>query len=97
MYTQFFAFTANRLYMKHFIVFFVTLIALLSAEESEELLLSTPEAIASLTCEPDALIGGLISPLSGMPILRVTDLVAKGAQDIALTRTYLSPYMNLSE
>src|ERR1700690_3521859 len=79
--------------MRHLILFLVILTALLHAEEFEELTLSAPETIASLTCDADSLIGGIVSPLSGMPILRVTDLIAKGAQEIALTRTYLSPYM----
>jgi len=60
---------------------------------SEELVLSTPDQLASLTSEPSFLIGGLVSPLSGQLSLRKTDMVVKGAQDIVLSRVYIPPYM----
>ncbi|MEX0961298.1 MAG: RHS repeat-associated core domain-containing protein [Simkaniaceae bacterium] len=62
-------------------------------EAKEEFFLSTPEQVASLSSEPEFLIGGLISPLSGRPTLRITDLVAKGAQNITLSRIYIAPQM----
>src|ERR1700722_16996257 len=65
-------------------------------EAREEFFPSTPEQIASLSSEPRYLIGGLISPLSGQPVLRETDLVAKGAQNIVLSRVYIPPYMPCS-
>lgn len=65
-------------------------------EAKEEFFLSTPEQISSLSSEPSYLIGGLISPLSGQPVLRETDLVAKGAQNIVLSRVYIPPYMPCS-
>ena len=37
-------------------------------------------------------IGKIISPLSGQPCLRETDLVAKGAQDVVLRRIFISQY-----
>ncbi|NDE82168.1 MAG: hypothetical protein EB051_00930, partial [Chlamydiia bacterium] len=65
-------------------------------EAQEEFFPSSPEQIASLSSEPSYLIGGLISPLSGQPVLRVIDLVAKGAQNITLSRTYIPPYIPFS-
>lgn len=65
-------------------------------EPREDLFLSTPEQVATLTSEPSYLVGGLISPLSGQPALRQTDLIVKGAQNIVLSRTYLPPYMPCS-
>jgi hypothetical protein len=65
-------------------------------EVQEEFFPSSPEQIASLSSEPGYLIGGLISPLSGQPVLRVIDLVAKGAQNITLSRTYIPPYIPFS-
>ncbi|MEI8124540.1 MAG: RHS repeat-associated core domain-containing protein [Parachlamydiaceae bacterium] len=52
---------------------------------------SSPDQLVSLTQEVDK-IGGVISPLSGQPVLRQTDLVAKGAQDIVLRRVFISQY-----
>lgn len=65
-------------------------------EAEEEFVLSSPDQIATLTAEPSYLIGGLISPLSGHPALKQTDLVVKGAQDIVLSRIYIPPYMPCS-
>ncbi|MBS0622244.1 MAG: hypothetical protein JSR80_04735, partial [Verrucomicrobia bacterium] len=67
------------------------------AEEYEERsILSSPEQIATLNSEPDFLIGGVVSPLSGQPVLRQTDMVIRGAQDLVLSRTYIPPYMPVS-
>jgi hypothetical protein len=71
----------------------LSLLPALLLAEAEELFPSTPEQIATLCAEPSSLIAGLISPLTGMPVLRVTDLIAKGAQEIALKRCYLPLYM----
>ena len=62
-------------------------------EAKEEFFLSTPEQVATLSSEPQFLVGGIVSPLSGSPTLRQTDLVVKGAQEIILSRTYMSPHM----
>lgn len=62
-------------------------------EAKEEFFLSTPEQVATLSSEPSYLIGGLISPLSGSPTLRQTDFIVKGAQELVLSRTYMSPHM----
>jgi len=62
-------------------------------EFQDELILSTPDQLASLTSKSSHLIGGLVSPLSGQLSLRKTDMVVKGAQSIFLTRTYIPPYM----
>src|ERR1700733_3989976 len=53
----------------------------------------TSEQLSGLTSDEDHLIGGLISPLSGNPCLRQTDFTVHGAQEILLSRVYLSPYM----
>ena len=55
----------------------------------EEFILSTPEQIAALTGESQYLIGGVISPLSGQPVLNQTDLIVRGAQEIVLNRIYM--------
>jgi len=65
-------------------------------EAKEKFFLSTPEQVATLSSEPRYLVGGLISPLSGHPSLRQTDLVVYGAQNIVLSRTYIPPYMPCS-
>jgi len=65
-------------------------------EAKEEFFLSTPEQVATLTSELTYLVGGLISPLSGQPVLRQTDLIVNGAQSIALSRTYIPPQMPCS-
>ena len=76
--------------MKHLLLTLLLLHSLLYSEELDELILSTPQQIASNTYQTDTLIGGLISPLSGMPILHITDLIVQGAQPITLSRTYFS-------
>lgn len=65
-----------------------------SAEEVD-IISSTPDQIASLAQE-NSLIGGVVSPLSGQLCLRQTDLVAKGAQDVILSRTFIPPYAPFS-
>jgi RHS repeat-associated protein len=62
-------------------------------EAKEEIFLSTPEQVAALSSEPGFLVGGIVSPLSGSPTLRQTDFVVKGAQELVLSRTYISPHM----
>ena len=57
----------------------------------DRIILSTPEQIATLYSEKGHLIGGLVSPLSGQVSLRQTDLIIKGAENLTLTRCYLSP------
>ncbi len=64
-----------------------------SEEESEQIILSTPEQVGTFASEPSYLIGGLISPLSGQPVLRQTDLLVKGAQSLSFNRLYIPPYM----
>lgn len=79
-----------------FSVFFGCLVISGFAEESDfqdELFLSAPDQLATLTSEPNFLVGGLISPISGHPVLRTTDLNVKGAQQISLTRIYIPPYI----
>lgn len=62
-------------------------------EAKEEIFLSTPEQVATLSSEPGFLVGGIVSPLSGSPTLRQTDFIVKGAQELVLSRTYMSPHM----
>lgn len=68
-------------------------LACFAEEEPQNLLVSTPDQIATLKSSPDYLIGGLISPLSGQLVLSETDLVARGAESVYLTRTYIPPTM----
>lgn len=53
---------------------------------------SSPIELAGLS-DGTELIGGLINPISGQLILRKTDLIAKGAQNIPLSRFYIPPYI----
>lgn len=76
-------------------IIFSLFTSLVSAEEeySEPLPISAPEHIATLHTEHSLLIGGLVSPLSGQLCLNQTDMIVKGAQEIALNRTYIPPYL----
>lgn len=60
-------------------------------EAQEEFFPSTPEQVATLSSEPCYLVGGVISPLSGSPVLKEVDMIVKGAQEIVLNRIYISP------
>lgn len=62
----------------------------------EEIPLSTPDQIASLRSDTDFLIAGLISPLSGQPVIRQTDLIVRGAQELVLNRVYIPPHIPCS-
>lgn len=73
--------------------FLITFPAFATEEDLEELLLSTPDQVATLASEPNYLVGGLINPLSGQLALRQVDLVVKGAQNILLSRIYIPPYI----
>jgi hypothetical protein len=73
--------------------FFIAPVFSNNEEAKEEFFLSTPEQVATLSSEPSYLVGGLISPLSGQPVLRQTDLIVKGAQNIVLSRTYIPPHI----
>ena len=59
-----------------------------AAQEEDELIASSPEQLAALSYEADTLIGGLVNPLSGHLSLKKTDMVIRGAQNIALTRIF---------
>jgi len=54
----------------------------------ENLPLSTPTQLASLS-QTSPLIGGVVSPISGGVLLSKTDLIAQGAEQVALTRYYI--------
>lgn len=77
----------NRLFTLLFLVF----ISQTFSEEIYDLPYSAPDQIVALTQEP-AKIGRIISPLSGQPCLRQTDLIAKGAQDVTLKRVFISQH-----
>jgi RHS repeat-associated protein len=78
-------------------LFLISCAALFSVEvkEEPEPLIETvsPEQISDLIENNDLLIGGLVNPLSGNLCMRNYDLVAKGAQDIVLSRTFIASYM----
>lgn len=76
------------------LLFCLASLPLFAVEEPKEtLILSSPDQLAALSCEPSYLVGGVISPLSGAPVMRQTDLIVKGAQDVILSRVYIPPYM----
>ena len=80
----------------HFLLYSLFLnFSLFAAEEDskDDPSIFTSEQLSGLTSDEDHLIGGLISPLSGNPCLRRVDFIAQGAQEITLSRVYLSPYM----
>lgn len=82
--------------MTHYLIIFCLLFSVCSfaSEDTyEELFSSTPEQLGSLSMETNHLIGGVISPLSGQPVLRQTDLTVKGAESIHLSRVYIPPYI----
>ncbi len=63
----------------------------------DEIFSSPAEQIGTYTRTHDFLIGGIVHPLSGLPVLQETDLVARGAQSIALQRTLIPQYTPLNE
>ena len=83
-------------YLISLICCLLTISGFTEEKPEQELILSTPEQLSALTNEPSYLIGGLVSPMSGHPSLRQTDLIVKGAQDILLTRVYIPPYIPCS-
>lgn len=64
-----------------------------SSNEDDEPSLFVPDQLATLTSEANQLIGGIISPLSGNPCLREIDFTVVGAQEIAISRTYIAPHL----
>ncbi len=68
----------------------------LSAAEEKFPLPSNPYEVAALTSSHEWLIGDLIHPLLGQPLLQSTDLIANGAQEIALRRQYVAPLIPAS-
>jgi len=68
------------------LLLFVSIQAL--SEEITSLPYSAPDQIVALMQESTK-VGGLISPLSGQPYLKQTDLIAKGAQDVILSRIFI--------
>ena len=62
-------------------------------DTKDEPTIFTSEQLSALTSDEDGLIGGLVSPLSGNPCLRQRDFTVIGAQEISLSRVYVSPYM----
>jgi len=72
-------------------ILYTMMIVSLCADEKIGLIPSRPEQIAALTSESSSLVGGCVHPLSGSLSLRITDLVAKGAQSVELTRIYIPP------
>ena len=45
--------------------------------------------MAALCSESSDLVGGVVHPLSGLPLVACTDLVVKGAQELLLNRIYI--------
>ncbi len=77
--------------------FFVCSACVFGQESLSDLFDSEPEQIVNMSESKDFLIGNVLNPLSGQIFLRQTDLVAKGAQSIALERIFLPQYRALNE
>ena len=75
--------------LKNLICYFCLFVTLACYAHEDEPVLSSPDQLASL--RSGDLIGGLVSPLGGDPVLRQTDLVVRGAQEIPLSRVYIPP------
>lgn len=74
------------------------LLTSLFADESppeEGLVLSSPEQLAAHSGN-DFLIREVVSPLSGSPVLKQTDFLVRGAQNILLERVYQPPHIPAS-
>jgi RHS repeat-associated protein len=76
--------------MKKWICLLACIASVLSAEEDPlELIPSAPDEVAARLSDGTALIGGLISPISGQLCLRTNDLTVIGAQNLEFGRVYL--------
>lgn len=62
----------------------------------DRLIVSTPDQIAAISSDRSSLIGDIVSPLSGQMVLKITDIVVKGAQNLVLDRIYAPPYIPCS-
>ena len=86
--------------MKYILINLLCCLSLISLhcqeDPQEKLVLSTPGQLATLSDESNNLIGGVVHPLSGQPLVACTDLVVKGAQNIALSRVYVPPHIPCS-
>lgn len=58
--------------------------------DEEGIPLSQPEEIEDPFSNESDLIGGILSPLNGLPCIQEIDLVARGAENIILSRRYLA-------
>lgn len=76
----------NRWICVFFLYFFSSQI--FAEEILNDLAYSAPDQIVALSQESYK-IGGIVSPLSGQPYLKQTDLIARGAQDIILQRIFI--------
>lgn len=52
--------------------------------------LSLPEEVEDLFLKDSDLIEGILSPLNGLPVLQEIDLIARGAENLVLSRKYLA-------
>lgn len=71
----------------------VVVISAVAEEPAEDLILSTADQIVTLNSDQAHLVSDLVSPMSGQLCLKHTDLIAKGAQDVLLSRSYIPPYI----
>lgn len=69
----------------------VLLLLCCSTFAEEEQVEDFPERVAALRIDSKDLIGGILSPIGGYPVLKKADFIVKGAEDIALNRTYHPP------
>lgn len=70
------------------VVFCIAFSRQMYADDYENILITAPEYIAEQAIAEDQLIYDVFSPISGQPCLGSIDLVAKGAQNINLSRIY---------
>ena len=87
-------FTLGKDMKKTICLFILLLLSIrLFSEENEEQdipIISSEQIASFLSDDSSCLIGGLVSPLSGNIVLKSTDLVARGVEDVSLSRYYLS-------
>ncbi len=83
----------KKCFFLNFLFCCLTVLIFAKDEKPEELIPSTTDQIATLRTQQSDLIRDLISPLSGQLVLRSTDMIVKGAQDIVLNRMYIPPYI----
>jgi len=79
-----------------YILSFLLICTQLFSFDDDPFLPSSPPERQFSTSSDEYLIGGLVNPASGQISLSATDLVAMGAEPLALTRSYYPPEIKKS-